>query len=576
MPQKLCFLFLSIFLLFSTTVLHAQEPAILVPMGALGEFSEMEKQILFNTVQENLSIHYALVSQKNFEKAQEQAYEELDAEECTEDQCFSKIQEFLQVDNLFVFNVIREGSLVQLKLTRVSALGQRTVRNTLCKSCDVEQLNSKIAGLVQSISGKTPVALAAPPVATVMRGKGSVFISSQPEEAEIVLDGKILEDKSNLLLKNLRAGKHQILLRKGNMELQKEFEVKANEMLTLNLKLKLRAIPLLVSSQPFQATVLLDGKTIGQTPLQTKATVGKHKLTVQLKGYVPHSQNIELTGRTPQEVEVFLKALGTLVLTRLHPESQITLDGKSLVNPGVPTQSFVLAPGKHKIRIQRLEFPVREHIVTLQSSKRTNFDAHIPSGSLVLKNLEAGDTIKIDNRPSFTSTASESTLELPPGSHEVQIQRYGFKPQTHMLRLEDGASEVFQAQWSHTQRYLEYQAWSNKRWMIAGSAALAFFYMNLENTKTQTANDEQSTLEAQVIAASSDAEANSYRSDANTKYEEAQQSQQNAQMGLLLTMGLAGWATWVWMDEPPKPQAVGWNWNVTPQQHMSVSYSQQW
>ncbi|MEL0180775.1 MAG: hypothetical protein VXA33_14825, partial [Deltaproteobacteria bacterium] len=80
-------------------------PAALAPMGALGTISKTEKQIIFNSLQESLSTYYLLASQKSFEKAQDQAFEELDYEECTEDQCFALIQQILQVDNLFLFNL---------------------------------------------------------------------------------------------------------------------------------------------------------------------------------------------------------------------------------------------------------------------------------------------------------------------------------------------------------------------------------------------------------------------------------------------------------------------------------------
>jgi len=254
MPQKLCFLLLSWLLLVSGTAsLSAQEPAALSPMGVLGNFSESEKQIIFNSLKESLSIHYALASQKSFEQAQEQAFDELEAEECTENQCFALIQQILQVENLFIFNMTREGTYTQLTLTRVNLDNQRTVRTALCQDCNLGELNSKIAGLVQGIAGNVAPILSAAPV---KRGKGSVFISSEPKNAEIVLDGKILEDTSDILLKNLRAGKHKVLLRKGDLEQQQKFEVKANEMITLNIKLKL--IPLLVSSHPFKATVFLE------------------------------------------------------------------------------------------------------------------------------------------------------------------------------------------------------------------------------------------------------------------------------------------------------------------------------
>ena len=140
-------------IMFISGVCWAQEkmPAALAPMGALGEFSEMEKQIIFNSLQESLSTYYLLASQKSFEAAQEKAFEELDYEECTEDQCFALIQQILQVDNLFLFSMTREGTFNQLSLTRVDLDSQRLVRTAICEDCGIGDLNSKVDGLVQDI-----------------------------------------------------------------------------------------------------------------------------------------------------------------------------------------------------------------------------------------------------------------------------------------------------------------------------------------------------------------------------------------------------------------------------------------
>ena len=140
-------------IMFISSVCWAQEkmPAALAPMGALGEFSEMEKQIIFNSLQESLSTYYLLASQKSFEAAQEKAFEELDYEECTEDQCFALIQQILQVDNLFLFSMTREGTFNQLSLTRVDLDSQRLVRTAICEDCGIGDLNSKVDGLVQDI-----------------------------------------------------------------------------------------------------------------------------------------------------------------------------------------------------------------------------------------------------------------------------------------------------------------------------------------------------------------------------------------------------------------------------------------
>ncbi len=134
-------------------------------MGVFGEISEMEQRIYFNTLQESLSINYALVSQKLFEQAQEQAFNELDFEECTEEQCFALIQELLQVENLFLFQIVREDTFSQLTLAHIDLDNQRTVRTAFCEDCRIGQINRQIDDLVRKIVEATPdVSLAGTPI----------------------------------------------------------------------------------------------------------------------------------------------------------------------------------------------------------------------------------------------------------------------------------------------------------------------------------------------------------------------------------------------------------------------------
>lgn len=137
--------------ILNTAYAQEKQKSCLAPMGSLGEFSEMEKQIIFNSLQESLSTHYILASQKAFEAAQTQAFDELEYDECTEDQFFALIQQILQVDNLFLFNMTREGKLTQLSLTRVDLDSQRLVRTAFCEDCNIKQLNNNVIELVVKI-----------------------------------------------------------------------------------------------------------------------------------------------------------------------------------------------------------------------------------------------------------------------------------------------------------------------------------------------------------------------------------------------------------------------------------------
>ena len=171
--------------LMVSNVTFAQEKptAALAPMGALGELDEIEKRIFFNSLQESLSKYYTLTSQKMYEKAEEEAFLVMDADECTEDQCFALIQQILQVDNLFLFNMTREGNFTQLSLTRVDLDSQRLVRTSSCVECNIEQLNTKVVELVKKIIDEDQISTAGTKIKQEPTPESEPETAAEPEKS---------------------------------------------------------------------------------------------------------------------------------------------------------------------------------------------------------------------------------------------------------------------------------------------------------------------------------------------------------------------------------------------------------
>ena len=202
---------LTITILFFIQILgtsYAQEKgmAALTPMGSLGKFSEMEKQIIFNSLQESLSTRYTLASQKSYEAAETQAFEELDYDECTEDQCFALIQQILQVDNLFLFNMTREGNFTQLSLTRVDLDSKRLVRTSSCADCNIEQLNTKVEELVMKLIAEDQIAIAGTKITPEPKPDPEPTPKLEPEPA-------VEPEKSTSSEKNLFANSERMRVR---------------------------------------------------------------------------------------------------------------------------------------------------------------------------------------------------------------------------------------------------------------------------------------------------------------------------------------------------------------------------
>ena len=124
----------------------------MIPVSSLGDVSETRQQILQNSLEDELKEHFTLISQERFEEAQEKAFEQLEYEECTEDQCIMLIQEMLQVENVFHLQVIGEGSNTQLSLSW-RTLDENKKETDICLECGTFEINLKIKNLISSLIG---------------------------------------------------------------------------------------------------------------------------------------------------------------------------------------------------------------------------------------------------------------------------------------------------------------------------------------------------------------------------------------------------------------------------------------
>ena len=150
--MPLIYLLILVFLILPmSTMGQSEKPqTIVVPTGSLGEISEVRKKMLEMTLISNLDDHFDIVPKDLFEEAQEKAFEELEYEECTEDQCIMLIQEMLQVENVFNLQIIAEENNTQLSLTWRTLDEKRKVTD-VCKGCDTFELNERIGKLIDRI-----------------------------------------------------------------------------------------------------------------------------------------------------------------------------------------------------------------------------------------------------------------------------------------------------------------------------------------------------------------------------------------------------------------------------------------
>ena len=127
-----------------------KSPTLIIPTGILGDISESQRIILEKTLESKIDNYFAIVPKDLFEEAQEKAFEELDYDECTEEQCIFKIQELLQVENAFKLLLVRDGNDTQISLTW-NNLDEKRVEEVYCENCNTKILRESIEGIVEKL-----------------------------------------------------------------------------------------------------------------------------------------------------------------------------------------------------------------------------------------------------------------------------------------------------------------------------------------------------------------------------------------------------------------------------------------
>ena len=150
--------------------------------------SKVRIGILEKTLESKLDDYFAIVPKELFEEAQEQAFQEMDADECTEDQCILMIKEILQIENAFKMDLMSEDGDTHISITW-NDLNQKRVEEEYCEGCKTKELRNMIGGLVEKLVGVKDVVKKEPP----KKVEPKVVEIPKKVEEHVVIDIKDIE-----------------------------------------------------------------------------------------------------------------------------------------------------------------------------------------------------------------------------------------------------------------------------------------------------------------------------------------------------------------------------------------------
>jgi len=165
------------------------------------------------------------------------------------------------------------------------------------------------AGLAADVAEFTRAVLELP------QGDAGLFVSSEPGDAQVFVDGVSIGHTGQLDVAMLRPGRYQVELRKeGFLPEVRMVELRAGD--TSFLHVILTAISggsVQVTSRP-QARVSLVGEAAGRTPATLPALPGIHTVTLERDGSLPETVYANVRNYRVTRIEVTLTPVAPLVV----------------------------------------------------------------------------------------------------------------------------------------------------------------------------------------------------------------------------------------------------------------------
>ena len=256
---------------------------------------------------------------------------------------------------------------------------------------------------------------------------GGIKITSNPAGASVWLNKDFVGSTPYEAL-DIGVGTYKVLIRKkGYADLYTSVRVSANKTATVDKKLS-PVGKMSVSSEPSEAEVFLDGKSIGKTSLTSdQIEVGEHKIVVRKAGFKPYTGTIKIEhNKTVKISEKLNPLIGKLELL-VRPFGDIYIDDELKISGSSSPFLVDLPGGLHKVKIVHPSL----------GSWTRNVDIADEGTKKVVIDFNNSFKLTVVSEPSFAEifVNGESTgkytpylLKLTSGTFKIQLKREGFKP----------------------------------------------------------------------------------------------------------------------------------------------------
>ena len=318
--------------------------------------------------------------------------------------------------NVLILLVIFSSSLFSQKISEMYAVGEgELLKNEFIRD-KIRDANGNVCAGLKIISDLGGLSYTS--------NNGIVKVDEKPGQSLLFLQGEervVTVFKTGFVPLKIILSEHNIFLKSGQVWQIKISGEKTSAVIPVNIIVDRR-----------EAAIFLDGMNKGAGPT-FQLTPGKHKLKIELQGFKTVSETIEVSASNnlfDYSMEMIEQV--PVKITSEPAGADIKIDN---FDRGRTDKVLFLFPGKYNIKILKSGYAEISDEIFVNGERENKFNYSLVKNSGILRITGApeGATIFVNN-----SIVQKNKIELPPGSHLVEIKAPGFKVYKEIIEVSRG------------------------------------------------------------------------------------------------------------------------------------------
>ncbi len=212
-----------------------------------------------------------------------------------------------------------------------------------------------------------------------------------------------------------------------------------------SIELPLQALPglLSVDSEPAGASVIVDGESVGKTPLHDlPLTEGEHQLRLEEARHLPVEQALQITGRSVrQQLQLQLApAWAEVTVDSLPSGATILLDGEAVAR--TPATLEILQ-GEHQLMLQLQIYADWQQTLQIKASENLDLGKvtlQPAAGELALSSVPSSANVTLDGE--FQGQTPLTLALIPDRAHRLAVFKPGYKRYDSSVQLPAAGSDT--------------------------------------------------------------------------------------------------------------------------------------